>query len=178
MSQPGAFVFRRRNAVFLAICLGGLALLLLVAIVPLMLQQRRLDQELAGLQAEAANQAQYQTGVGLVDGLLATIDQQPTPQVVRPIPLSPDDTGLIIRDIHTLAQQTSLEVTSVEPLLDKKNSWQSLTVSAELQGLFPDLRQLLLKLLALPYVKGIDRLEIHPGESGLIFRLTYTILLT
>jgi len=177
MSQS-SLVFTRRNGVFLAICLGGLALLVVVSIVPLTVQQRRQDQELTGLEVEAANQAQYQTGVGLVDGLLATIDQQPTPQVVKPAPLSPEDTGLIIQDIHTLAQQTALEVASVTPLLDKKSTWQSLTVSAELQGLFPNLRQFLLKLLALPYVKEIDRLEIHPGESGLIVRLTYTILLS
>lgn len=177
MNQPGKFVFRRRNAVFLAICLGGLLLLLLVSIIPLSMQQRALDQELVDLQNEVAQQNQYQAGVVMLEGVLAKIDQQPTPQVVSQIPLAPGDTALIIQDIKTLARESSLEVTTVEPLLDKKNTWQHLTVAAEFRGLFPDLRQFLLKLLALPYVKQIERIEIHPGSNGLNFSLKYTIVL-
>jgi len=178
MSQQSQFVFKRRNLVFLGICLGGLALLLLVSIIPLTAQQHALDQEIALLKSELANQQQYQAGIGMVDGILSKLDQQATPQVVSLTPLTQDDSFLIIQqEIKALASETSLELATIEPLLDNKNSWQSLTVHAELRGLFPDLRHFLLKLLALPYVKQIERVEIHPGSNGLNFSLTYTIVL-
>jgi len=178
MKQQSQFGFRRRNVVFLGICLGGLAILLLVSIIPLTAQQYALDQEIVALKQELANQQQFQVGVGMVDGVLSKLDQQITPQVVSLTPLTQDDSFLAIqKEIKALASETSLELASIEPLLDNKNTWQSLTVHAELRGLFPDLRQFLLKLLSLPYVKQIDRVEIHPGSNGLYFSLTYTIVL-
>ena len=177
MNQQSQFVFRRRNAVFLGICLGGLTLLFLISIIPLMAQHRGLDKEIAALENELANQQQFQGEIALVDGILSKLDQQPTPQVVSLVPLAQGDSVLIIQDIKVLASQTSLELANIEPILDKKNTWQNLTVHAELRGLFPNLRHFLLKLLALPYVKQIERIEIHPGNTGLIFSLTYTIVL-
>lgn len=177
MKQRSQFVFRRRNAVFLGICLGGLALLLLLSIIPMIAQHHALDQEIATLQQELANQKQYQAGIELVDGVLAKIVQQPAPQIVTPVPLSQENSHLILQDIKALASEASLDVATIEPLLEHKNSWQNLTVHAELRGVFPDLRSFLVKLLALPYVKQIERIEIHPGTTGLNFSLIYTIVL-
>ncbi len=177
MNQPGHFTFSRRNAVFLGICLGGFTLLLLISVIPLKTQHHALDQEIAALKNKLANQQQNQASITLVDGLLAKLDQQPTPQLVALAPLPQDKTSLIFEDIKTIAQAASLDLTTIEPLLDNKDTWQSLTVHAELRGLFPDIRTLLLKLLALPYVKQIDRIEIHPDSTELKISLTYTISL-
>ena len=175
--QQGKFTLNRHNAVFLGLCLGCFVLLLLIGIVPLKAKHYALDQETLSLKAELAAQQQNQASIAMVESLLAKLDQQPTPQAVALTPLPQDKTALITTDIQTIATATSLALTRVEPLLDNKTSWQSLTVHAELRGLFPDLRPFLLKLLALPYVKQIDRLEIHPDNTGLRFSLTYTISL-
>jgi Tfp pilus assembly protein PilO len=177
MNQQSQFVLRRRNIIFLGICLGGLFLLLLISLIPLQAEHHALDQEITTLKNDLANQQHYQTGIKLVDEVLATLDQQTTPQVVSLSPLAQGDSDLIIKDIKSLARGTSLQLANIEPLLDNKNSWQNLTVHAELQGAFPDLRAFLLKLLALPYVKQIDRIEIHPSNPGLNFKLTYTLAL-
>lgn len=177
MNQPGQFTFNRHNAVFLGLCLGGFALLLLGGIVPLKAQHHALDQEILSLKKALAAQQQNQDGIAMVDAILAKLDQQPTPQAVTLLPLSQDKTALIPEDIKAIATATSLELILIEPLLDNKASWQSPTVHAELRGSFPELRPFLLKLLALPYVKQIDRIEIHPDSTGLRFSLTYTIAL-
>lgn len=177
MSQQGQFTFSQHNAVFLGLCLGGFAILLLLGIIPLKAQHHALDQEIASLKSELETQQQNQTSIALVDDILAKLDQQPTPQAVVLSSLPQDKTSLIFDDIKTVATATALDLTGIDPLLDNKDSWQSLTVRAELRGLFPDLRSFLLKLLALPYVKQIDSIEIHPDSTGLKFSLTYTIAL-
>lgn len=177
MNQLSQFSFSRRNAVFLGLCLGGLTLLLLVSVIPLKSQHLALDQELATLQTELKNQRQNQVSVAMVDGLLARLDQQPGPQVIALSPLAQDKTGQILDDIRDIAAETSLALKTIEPKLDNKNTWQTLTVHTELHGGFPNLQPFLLKLLSLPYVKQIERIEVHPGGSGLIFSLTYTIAL-
>jgi hypothetical protein len=177
MSQPGQFSFSRRNGVFLGVCLGGLALLVLASLLPLRSQHILLDQKIATLQDELTNQRQNQTSIALVDGVVAQIDQQPGPQVVAIVPLAQDKTGQIIADIRAMAQESALALKAVAPLLDNQNSWQTMTVRAELHGAVSNLQPFLLKLLSLPYVKQIERLEIHPGGSGLAFSLTYTIVL-
>lgn len=177
MNQSGRFTFSRRNAIFLAVCLAGLSLLLLVAIVPLKSQRQALDQELDALQKDLASQRQNQTSITMVDGILAKLDQQPGPQVVTLAALPQDKSDQILEDARSMANEASLTLARLEPLLDDSSTWQSLTVRAELHGLFPDLRIFLLKLLTLPYVKQIERLEVHPDASGLKFSLTYTIAL-
>ncbi len=178
MSQPGQFSFSRRNAVFLGLCLGGLTLLVLVSLLPLRSQHVLMDQELATLKSEVTSQRQNQDNSALVDGVLATIDQQPGPQVVAIVPLAQDKTGQLIEDIRAIAQESSLALKEIAPQLDNHNSWQTMTVHAELHGSVTNLQPFLLKLLSLPYVKQIERLEIHPGGSGLAFSLRYTVVLT
>lgn len=177
MNQHSQFVFRRRNAVFLGICLAGLAVLLLASLLPLRTEHHTLDREISTIKNDLANQEESLAGIKLVDGILSTLDQQPTPQVVTLAPLSQDDSDLITKDIKVLSQETSLQLADIRPLLDKKNNWQNLTVHAELRGTFPNLRLFLLKLLALPYVKEINRIEVHPSTPELNFKLTYTIVL-
>ena len=167
--------FSRRNTLFLCLCLGGLTLLFLISVMPLKARHHTLDQEIVTLEKELASQQQQQATIGLIDGILSKLDQQPSPRLTPHAPLPQDKSGRISEDIKSIARESTLELAAIEPLLDKKESWETLTVRAELQGQFPDLRTFLLKLLALPYVKQIDHLEIHPGETGLKFTLIYTI---
>lgn len=178
MNQQNHSTFSRRNAIFLGICLGGFTLLLLIGVIPLKAQHHALDQEIATLKGKLEDQQQHQTSIALIDGLLAKIDQEPTPQLVALTPLPQNETSLIFEDAKTIAKAASLDLTSIEPLLTNKDNWQSLTVKTELRGLFPDLRAFLLKLLALPYVRQIDRIEIHPDSTELKISLTYTIALS
>ncbi|MDD5759598.1 MAG: hypothetical protein PHI06_11025 [Desulfobulbaceae bacterium] len=177
MNQQSQFVFKRRNAVFLGICLAGLTVLTLASLLPLRTEHHALDHEISTLKNDLVNQEHHQAGIKMVDDILSTLDQQPTPQVVTLAPLAQDDSDLITRDIKVLAHETSLQLADIKPLLDNKNSWQNLTVHAELRGSFPNLRLFLLKLLALPYVKEINRIEVHPSTPELNFKLTYTIVL-
>lgn len=178
MNQQNHLTFSRRNTIFLGICLGGFTLLLLIGVIPLKAQHRALDQEIATLKGKLADQQQNQTNIALIDGLLAKIDQEPTPQLVALTPLPQNETSHIFEDVKTIAKAASLDLTTIEPLLNNKDNWQSLTVQTELRGLFPDLRAFLLKLLALPYVRQIDRIEIHPDSTELKISLTYTIALS
>jgi len=177
MNQQSHFTFSRRNAVFLGICLGDFTLLLLIGVIPLKAEHHALDQEIAILNGKLADQQQNQTSIALIDGLLAKLDHDPTPQLVTLTPIPQDKTSLIFEDAKTIAKAASLDLTTIAPLLDNKDNWQNLTVHAELRGLFPDLRPFLLKLLALPYVRQIDRIEIHPDNTELKITLTYTIAL-
>lgn len=177
MNQPSQFNFSRRNGVFLCISLGGLALVIMVSLLPLRSRHILLDREFTRLRNELASQRQNQTSITLVDSVLAKINQQPGPHVVTLVPLAQDKTGEIIEDIRAIAQECSLALKAIDPILNNQNSWQTMTVRAELHGAVSDLQPFLLKLLTLPYVKQIERLEIHPGGSGLAFSLTYTIIL-
>ena len=175
MNPQDQFTFSRRNALFLGLCLGGMTLLFLISVMPLKARHHSLDQEIVTLKNELARQQQQQTTIGLVDGILSQLDHQPSPRLTPQAPLPQDKSGQLSEDIVTIARESALELAAIGPLLDKKDSWQTMTVRAELQGQFPDLRTFLLKLLALPYVKQIDRIEIHSGDTELKFTLIYSI---
>lgn len=175
MNQQSRFTFSRRNAIFLGLCLGGFVLLLIISVIPLKIKDQALDLESTALKEELARQRQNEASIAMVDAILATLDQQPSPEVVALSPLPQEKTDQLVADLRTIARESALKISTIDPLLDKKKSWQTLTVRAELTGLFPELRSFLLKLLALPYVRQIDRIEIHPGDARLNFSLTYTI---
>lgn len=167
--------FSRKNAIFLGLCLGGLVLLVGIGILPLNSQHRRLDQKRDNISKKLAQQQQSQADIAAVDNILTQIDQQPTPQVVAISPLPQDKTSQITDDFRLVAREVSLTVDSINPLLDKKTDWKNLSVHAECYGELDNIRQLLIKLLYLPYVRQIEHLEIHPGTSTLRLSLTYTI---
>jgi len=172
MSQ---LTFTRNNAVFLGLCLGGLVLLVAIGILPLSAQQRRLEQDQADISQRLQQQRQSQSEITAVDTILRQLDQQPTPQVVALTPLPQDKNAQITDDFKVVAHESSLAVDSITPLLDNKTDWNRLSVRAECSGELDNMRLLLLKLLSLPYVRQIDRIEIHPGFSSLRFTITYTI---
>lgn len=175
MNQQRRFTFNKRNAIFLGLCLGGLVLLVAISVVPLKTQHQALDRETATLKQRLDRQRQNQDGLALLDKALARLDQQPSPEVVVPSPLPQTKSGQITQDVEAMARENSLAVSTIDPQLENTSSWQTLTVRVTLQGQLPNLRPFLLKLLALPYVRQIDRVEIHPAKSGLTFTLTYTI---
>lgn len=178
MNLTQRFIFTRHNAIYLAICLTGLLILVGASILPLRNKQASLRQELDRLEGEVASQRQNQTSVVMVDSLVAKLDQQPTPQVVPTEPLAQDKTGQIADDVRAIAQAHTLAVDLVEPQLKTASgNWQAVTVKAEVRGQFADLRGFLLQMLALPYVTRINRLEIHADRAALRFLLTYTVAL-
>lgn len=175
MSQLNQLSFSRNNVIFLCLCLGGLLLLVIIGILPLNAHHRKLDQEITEITQQLARQNQNQTDIATIDNILTKLDQQPTPQVVELAPLPQNKTSQITDDFRAFAKEVSLNVDRIDPLLDNKTDWSSLSVKAECYGELNTLRLFLLKLLSLPYVRKIDRLEIHPGTSTLRFTLIYTI---
>ncbi|MDA8418924.1 MAG: hypothetical protein M0Z90_07830 [Desulfobacteraceae bacterium] len=176
MTQP-RLVFGRHNAVFLAICLAGLLLLVMISIVPLRSRYEVLNREVDALKQKLTAQRQNQAAIALVDSVVAKLDQQPGPRLVALKPLPQDQTSRIEADARDIAKSSSLELVSVEPQLDDKgaSSWRRLTVRAELKGQLPALRDFLLGVLSLPYVRQVTGLEVHADDGGLRFKLTYTI---
>lgn len=175
MSYFTQLSFSRKNAVFLAFCCGGLVLLFCVGVLPLLSQHKKLVQIQTEVTQQLAEQKQTQDNITLVDTILTQLDQQTTPQVVGLAPLPLDKTSRIAEDFRTIASASSLTVDRIDPLLENKTDWKSLSVKAECYGELDNIRIFLLKLLSLPYVRQIDRLELHPGSPLLRFTLTYTI---
>lgn len=175
MTLSNQLSFSRKNAIFLGLCLAGLLLLVGIGILPLSAQQKALDLELEQVHQKLRQQDQNQADIIAVDNILSQLEQQPTPQVVTMSPLPQSKTNQINDDFRSMANEVSLAIDSIDPLLDNKTDWKSLSVRIKCYGEINQLRLLLLKLLSLPYVRQIDKIEIHPGTTSLQFTLTYTI---
>ena len=170
--------FSKHNFIFAFICFAGILLLFMASIRPIYSQGQTLTEEIPQLKARIAEQQQLQTVIDAMDRELKDPPRAAEFTEVLMEPVSQDRISLIIPEIRQLAAKSGIKVTRMEPLLrDKDKEWHNLTIKAEMQGRFLELQSFLHRILALPYVKHIDQLEIHSADGILNLSLTYTVIM-
>lgn len=176
--QPDKIFFSKQNLAFLSLCLAGLALIVLLGVLPLYRQNVRLELEIPKLQTALQEQQRLSSMLEAIDKKIERTHLDPRFPAVTPAPLEQSKTHLVIPEIKKIAAKTKITIRTIEPLItNRKNDWQSLTIRSEMAGQFVDLRPFLLELLTLPYVDTIRSIEIHSAENILNFELIFSVKL-
>ena len=170
--------FSKHNFIFLGICLTGLVFLFLISLKPMYTQDKQLKKDIPVLKAKIAQQQQLQNLVAMIDQKLSSIQSESKLPSVLLVPKPQDKTNQIIPEIKKLARNTDTTIISIEPLLnDNGKDWQNLTIQSQMQGSFSNIKSFLFGLLSLPYLKGINEIEINSDDNTLNLRLTYSVIL-
>ena len=174
-----SFRFSKHNFIFLCICLTGLLMLVVFALMPLKKEDQALKSEIPMLNAKLNQQKELREIIANIDKMVEKSSQRKGPPIISLTPLSKEKTHLIVSEVKDIAQRANIKIFNIEPLIDKKDKdWHNLIISTEMQGNFSDLRSFLFDLLSLPYVDNISRIEIHSSEGTLIFDLTFSVNLS
>ena len=164
------------NIIFAVICLSGLLVLAFLFLLPLHEQSLSLDRKTTVLQKKTVEQRQLAFLLTTIDHKLAAGKHGILPKF-KGAPLPMNKAGNILSDIKSIAKSSHLKVAGISPNIENKTTdWHKLPVKIELHGRFPRLRNFILDLLTLPYIKGIDRIKIMTSDKQLVFYITFTAL--
>ncbi len=171
--------FSKRNFAFLGICLGVLALIILVSILPLMAKIKLLEDEIPQVKAKIAEQSELAEIIKTIDQKLIELNEMPTlPNIsLTSIPLI--ETSSVIGEIERLAKEGNLRVITIEPIVPESSiQLKTVTFNARMQGKITDLRSFLFALLKVTYIDKIERLKIISNENILDMDLTFSVRLS
>lgn len=171
--------FSRRNFAFLGICLGGLVLLLLISVLPLIAQKKDLTEQIPAMKAKIAQQAQLVTVLHAIDQklqALAKIDNLPS-VALSSLPII--ESSSVLDRIASLALEQKLTLIAINPIIPKSSKdLRLLTFESSVQGSLTNIRSFIYSLLQVPYIDTIDKLQIRSNDNKLDLNLVFSVRLT
>jgi len=162
----------------LLICLGGIALFIVIGLLPMGYAVSSLDQKEKGLQLKLEEQEQlgplYQT-------LQKRMSERKVPTTL-PLPartkLSKDQVDQASATIRGLARAAQLEVMSVDPQLGSvAGDAKMAPVAVVVRGGMPQFRNFFTALGGLSYVERFDAIEVHAAQSALELKMNLMVAL-
>ncbi len=163
------------NLVFLAICILGIAIFLLVAVYPNSRTMKEMDSEIADLNQKVQNQE-------LLLPVFRELIKEVTQKVPAKLPLpdkgkiSPNDLARINKMFSDLATESGVAFNSAIPdpssYLDDTGY---LTLNVSFIGDFFNLRKVLLDICRLPYLESMEQIRLQTENQGKRMRLKLRI---
>ena len=178
MTLTNAPKLATRNVVFLLFCLGGIASLYLVGLLPFHFESKELDKKTIELKRKVSVQTQLEAMLTIIDKDQYSDEASSELPKIVVTSLAPDQTDQILPDFETIASQSKLTVIEVSPRLKKAADLKRIEVTAKLKGDFKNIRSLLYDLLSLAYVSQINKIEIMSSGEKIQCNLTYSVNLS
>jgi hypothetical protein len=159
----------------LLICGAGLLAFVLVGILPNQMAMRKIDQNIASLKGQLAEQESL---FPIYNELMRRI--QKTPPNDQPLfvkeALSEADTQRPALDMQALAVEHRLRLESIRPDLDSLvNGTGSFRLKASVKGALPDFQPFLLKMGKLPYLEKIEMVRISASDAARELFVQFTV---
>lgn len=174
-----SLAFSKRNVAFLGICIGGLVLLVVVSILPLIAQIKLIEHEIPQIKTKMAEQADLAMIIRAIDKKLKELEEMPSLPAVSTSTIPLVETSSVSEEIKSLAKQENIKILTIEPIIPKSGiKLTSVRFISSMQGDLPDLRSFLFALLQVPYIDNIERLKIQSNENILGINLTFTVRLS
>lgn len=174
-----SFTFTRRNFAFLGLCLGGLALLFLIGIVPLIAQEKSLEKNIPETKAKLAHQAQLKQILQAADAKLESIETMDNLPLITPESLSIIESSSVMSRIASLAKQKKITLISIAPQIPgSSENLKELVFESHLQGQLTNIRSFIYSLLQVPYIQQIDKLRIQSSDGILNLDLSFSVRIT
>lgn len=173
------FTLTKRNITFLCICLGGLTLLFLISIVPLIAQEKELTQKIPELEVQISDQTQLANLLRAIDTKLATLAAMDNLPTVEKESLTLIESSSVKSLITKLAKEKNVLMIQIEPIIpESSENLTKLTFESDFQGSLTDIRSFVFSLLQIPYIDIIDELQIKSNDNILDLELVFSVRLT
>lgn len=165
----------KETMTLLAICLGGLAIFILIGIVPLHRSIAGIDEQIKRTGNKIQEQKEFAPIYKAFQERIKKGTKEVSSELVIPKPeklprMQLQNLSRIMRDISVRAGMTSV---TVSPQLTAMDASGSVSVSHVVQGNYLSFRKYLLYLAQLPYYEKVDSIKIEEKETG----LEYTVKL-
>lgn len=170
------FTLTKPNLVFSAICLGGLTLIVLACILPLLAEKHELTNKIPELNGRLKNQADMVTVLTVIDKKLAELEKLEILPEVQHSSITITNSHKVISDITERANKLNLEDVDIAAIMPKSSiNLQEMYFTTSVKGEIKGLRSYIYSLLQIPYINKITQLEIISDDGVLILEMTFTV---
>jgi hypothetical protein len=171
MDQKIKFNIPQHSVTYLAICLFGMLVFILVGVVPSQRSIAGLDRKISDVTFQIEEQRTLAPFNQALSRQLVKKDSDALPFPPR-VKLAQGQVDKIAGTFRDVGSQSNMEVLSVSPDLKYfANESKMLPVNMVTRGNFQNLRKLLIGLLGIPYVEQIEEIQIQQGADKLEFRV-------
>ena len=177
MNMP--FTFTKRNLAFLLICLGGVTLLVLATIVPLMASKVEVSRQIPEINERLSEQGNMVLALMVVDKKLSDLEKLEKLPAVATTALPITESNSVIDDILELGsrqQLTNVDIAAIMP--ESSVNLRELSFSTSANGSLSNIRSYIFSLLQIPYVATLKKIEIKSDEAVLHIDMLFTIRLS
>ena len=174
-----SLTFTKRNFTFLGICLGGLILLVLISILPLIAQKKSLEIKIPATKTKISQHTQLDLVVQTIDKKLSALETIGTLPSVPVESLTITELSSIKAEIMGLAAEENVTFVNLNSIIpESSENLKTLTFKSYLQGSLTNIRSFIFSLLQIPYIEDIEQLDIQSNDNNLNLNLVFSVRLT
>jgi hypothetical protein len=168
----------KRTLTYMAVCLSGLLIIILVGIIPNWISLMRLDRKASELKSQLEEKKQIYP----IYNLLKNNNKQKY-SMSLPFPdrnkLLRESIDLFPATLKSISKEAGMDAVSISPDINLLSSGSKfLIVNAIIKGDFFNFRKLLIGLGKIPYTESVDEIQIRQDKGGMEFMLKIRLALT